>query len=342
MSEAVQPDTAGQLHTAAAHYRQLDSVRHVQPLSGHSGYVQWLLTTSTQRFVLRTFPPNTSLRRAQLVAAAQQCVARAGLAPPVIPDRCGQPVAETDDGIRMLTGYAEGSCGLHPFPDPQQCRDLGGLLGQVHHALRAVAHVPTDVADPLRPGSVGALDAALAVHNHPGCRHPAARRALRAKLELARALTGEQLDQPVRSPVQLVHGDIHPGNLVTVGGQVRAFVDFERVRLAPAGYELVRALLYCVSPAGPRAVSTPRVEAFLGAYLHAAPLDKEQLDNMVTLYRTVQVLDPHGLDRCEDAEPWRLRFGHARFALLCWLDRNGIWLTDLAVRTRRSGFRRQH
>ncbi len=52
-------------------------------------------------------------------------------------------------------------------------------------------------------------------------------------------------------PVALVHGDFHPGNVLTVDGRVSAVLDVDLARLAPPAYELARALLYCTHPAGP-------------------------------------------------------------------------------------------
>jgi Ser/Thr protein kinase RdoA (MazF antagonist) len=310
-------------------YPHLGPVVRAQPLTGDSGRTQWLLTTDSGRFVLRELPPATDPRRAELTSVAQQHVARAGLAPTVVPDPSGRLVTYDGRRILMLSRYVEGACDLPRFPDLRQCHELGDLLGRVHHSLRAVAAIPYAVADPLQAGPVTGILAALAAHHRPDCPHAATRQALRTKLQLARALTADRLERPGSMPRQLVHGDVHPGNLVTAGGHVRAVIDFERIRLAPPGYELVRALLYCVSPAGPPAVSAPRVAAFLTGYLDNSPLDDQALESMVDLFRTVQVLDVHGLDRCAEVEAWRLRFGHARFALLRWLDLHGAWLTDL-------------
>lgn len=335
-----QIDGGEAMSTMAARYPHLGTVGQAQPIVGDSGRTQWLLTTASRRFVLRASPPGTDVQRAKFTATVQQHAAASGLAPPVVPDAHGRLVTHDAGRTFVLTGYAEGSCDLPRFPDARQCRELGDLLGRMHRCLQSAPRIPNAAGQPLQAGPVAGLVAALAAHRRPDCAHPDARQALLAKLRLARALTPDQLERPSTRPRQLVHGDFHPGNLVVADGRAHAVIDFERARLAPPGYELVRALLYCVNPAGPPVVSEPRVAAFLTGYLNVFPLHEEALGTMVDLYRTVQVLDPHGLDTCADAESWRLRFGHARFALLRWLDLRGTWLTDLATRARTTDRRR--
>lgn len=326
-----QVDGGEAVSAMAARYPHLGTVGQAQPLIGDSGRTHWLLTTASSRFVLRALPPGTDVQRAKFTATVQQHAAASGLAPSVVPDAQGRLVTHDAGRTFVLTGYAEGSCDLPRFPDARQCRELGDLLGRMHRCLRSAPRIPDAAGQPLQAGPVAGLVAALAAHHRPDCVHPGARKALLAKLRLARALTPDQLEQPRTRTRQLVHGDFHPGNLVVADGRVQVVIDFERTRLAPPGYELVRALLYCVNPAGPPVVAEPRVTAFLTGYLNVFPLNREALGTMVGLYRAVQVLDPHGLDRCADAESWRFRFGHARFALLRWLDLRGKWLTDLAM-----------
>jgi len=58
-------------------------------------------------------------------------------------------------------------------------------------------------------------------------------------------------------PQQVIHGDVHPGNVLTWRSPGASaipgisLIDFDRTRYAPPAYEVMRALVYCVRPAGP-------------------------------------------------------------------------------------------
>jgi hypothetical protein len=99
----------------------------------------------------------------------------------------------------------------------------------------------------------------------------------------------------------------------------------------------MRALIYCVRPAGPPSAFAGRAAAFLKGYLAGRPLSRRELETMAILYETVQVLDAHGLGACLGASEAALGFGEARFALLYWLRRNGPAVVDLATRASVSG-----
>jgi Ser/Thr protein kinase RdoA (MazF antagonist) len=132
---------------------------------------------------------------------------------------------------------------------------------------------------------------------------------------------------------QVIHGDVHPGNILLTGTRL-VFVDFDLARSAPPAYELLRTLIYCIHPAGPPEAYRDRATAFLSGYLTVRPLTDHQIATMVELYRTVQILDPYGLPACENAQESLVGFGHARFALLYWLTCHGAGLTALARHTR--------
>jgi Ser/Thr protein kinase RdoA (MazF antagonist) len=137
-------------------------------------------------------------------------------------------------------------------------------------------------------------------------------------------------------PQQLIHGDVHPGNVLasrspgTPGNWGISLIDFDRTRYAPSAYEVMRALIYCVRPSGPRSAFEATAGAFLGGYLTARPLSSREIETMAVLYETVQVLDAYGLDACHGASAAALGFGEARFSLLYWLRRHGSAVVELA------------
>ena len=314
-------------------YPQL--ANHTSATSIHGGHAArtWRLEAGASRYVLRQLPHTTEMERAQTVAEVQNHVATlTGLAPHVLPDSAGAHVVRGRDGrLYTVSRYVDGRCHPDAVLDEAVCGDLGGKLGLVHRALRDVP--PSPVGPPLRftPDREAPLLLALRQHAQPDCPHPIATRALEVKLRLASRFSPAELQDLAAVPQQVIHGDVHPANVVAVRNRVVAFVDYDLTRVTPPGYELIRALLYCVQPAGPRDAWSGRALAFLRAYVRAAPLAEHAIAAMVELYRAVQVLDPHGLDRCRGAPDAHLRFGHARFALLYWLEQNGEYLAELAM-----------
>lgn len=88
------------------------------------------------------------------------------------------------------------------------------------------------------PGA--ALRAACAAHDHGACAHPMARQALAAKLRRAEALSGTVLETLASLPQQVIHGDVHPGNVLasrSPGTCGISLIDFDRTRYAPPAYE---------------------------------------------------------------------------------------------------------
>jgi Ser/Thr protein kinase RdoA (MazF antagonist) len=214
-------------------------------------------------------------------------------------------------------------------------RELGLTLGRLHRALAGVTPPAIQPRFAFGADPVAALRAAYDAHDRPECPHTLVRQALTVKLRRARALDGAMLDDFARLRQQVIHGDVHPGNIIFQRAPAcgAVLIDFDLARYAPPAYELVRALIYCVQPAGPPSAFTPRIAAFLDGYLDACPLSARELGTMAALFETVQILDAHGLDTCHEAPDWLLQFGQARFALLYWLREYGPLLTTLALRT---------
>jgi Ser/Thr protein kinase RdoA (MazF antagonist) len=297
-----------------------------------SGHVTrgWRVNTGTGSFLLRrlnAYSPDSAAHTAQVHA----CAARAGLAPPFVANDAGEPVTDVGGTLYALTIYLDGGPLSTDLPDKGLCHQLGDALGRLHQQLR---EVPANGLRPWRLPGLDALREALQAHEPPDCPHPITRRVLRAKLAYAQAIPAHVRARLNCMDSQVIHGDIHPGNIVLTGTRP-VFVDFDLARSAPPAYEVMRALIYCTHPAGPHDVYRDRVAAFLRGYLTARPLTKTEISGMVELYRIVQILDPYGLHACGDVPENLLRFGHARFALLYWLTRHGAGITALTHQIRR-------
>jgi homoserine kinase type II len=306
-------------------------------MTGGANTAPWLITTPTGRVVLRRLPDYLARERARFAAAVHDHTARTlDIVPAVLANDEGDLVTEHAGHGYLLAHRAPGTPFVQGVPTPARGHELGEVLGRLHQSLRQmplpaeapVQRIPVDVPAGIR--------AAAAAHERPGCEHRSVQRMLAVKLRRAESLAPENLAALRNLPLTLVHGDVHPGNILTIGGRVSGVLDFDLVRLAPPAYELARALLYCIRPAGPVAVYGPNATAFLAGYLAVSPLSSHELATMAELYETTQILDTFGLAVCDSATPKLLAFGHARFALLYWLRRNRCALTVLALQVHRA------
>jgi Ser/Thr protein kinase RdoA (MazF antagonist) len=296
----------------------------------------WLVGMPAPCFVLRRLPPETTAARERFVTAVHYHAARAGCAPPLLANDEGKRLTLNDGRYFQLVQYVESTWDRHVIPGPRACAELGLALGRLHSALAGLSAPAAGphLAFPADPGA--ALRAAYAAHDHGACAHPTARQALAAKLRRSQALSGAVLETLASLPQQVIHGDVHPGNVLASrspgsrGTCGISRIDFDRTRYAPPAYEVMRALIYCVRPSGPRSAFEGRAGAFLGGYLAARPLSSREVETMAVLYETVQVLSTYGLGACRGASAGALAFGEARFSLLYWLRRHGSAVVELA------------
>lgn len=304
-----------------------------------AGYVTraWRIATGAGSFLLRRLPTGTSAGTATAAAGVHAHAAQAGLAPALLANETTELVTTTGGRLFTLTAYLEGATPLRGVPGVALCHRLGHALGQLHQQLR---EVPTGSPRSWQLSDPGAVREALRVHDRSDCRHLAARRVLQVKLAHAQAIPAETRTRLDGLDQQVIHGDVHPGNILLTGARP-VFVDFDLARSAPPAYELMRALIYCTHPAGPPEAYQDRVTAFLHGYLTARPLTESQIATMIELYRAVQILDSYGLHVCANAQETLMGFGHARVALLYWLTRHGANVTTLARHARQlTGSRR--
>ncbi len=321
-----------------AHYLDRDLARAtvVSELAPSGACRTWLVGMPAPCFVLRRLPPGTTTARARFVTAVHHHAACAGCAPSLLANDEGERLTLNGGRYFQLVQYMESTWGRHVIPGPRACAELGLALGRLHGALAGFSapDVGSRLAFPADPGT--ALRAAYAAHDHGACAHPTARQALAEKLRRAEALSGTALEALASLPQQVIHGDVHPGNVLasrspgTRGTRGISLIDFDRTRYAPPAYEVMRALIYCVRPSGPRSAFEGRAGAFLSGYLAARPLSSREIETMAVLYETVQVLGTYGLGACDGASAAALAFGEARFSLLYWLRRHGSAVVELA------------
>jgi Ser/Thr protein kinase RdoA (MazF antagonist) len=296
----------------------------------------WLVGMPTPCLVLRRLPPGTTAERAHFVTAVHHHAACAGCAPPLLANDEGERLTLNGGRYFQLVRYVESTWDRHVIPGPRACAELGLALGRLHSAVVGFSAPAAGwrLAFPADPGA--ALRVAYTAHDHGACAHATARQALATKLRRAEALSGTVLETLASLPQQVIHGDVHPGNVLasrspgTRGTREISLIDFDRTRYAPPAYEVMRALIYCVRPSGPRSAFEGRAGAFLGGYLAARPLSSREIETMAVLFETVQLLGAYGLGACHGASAAALAFGEARFSLLYWLRRHGSAVAELA------------
>ncbi len=296
----------------------------------------WLVGLPAPCLVLRRLPAGTTAARARFVTAVHHHAACAGCAPPLLTNDEGDRLTLNGGLYFQLVRYVEDTWDRHVVPGPRESAGLGLALGRLHSVLAGFSAPVTGppLTFPADPGAT--LRAAYAAHDHGACAHPTARRALAAKLRRAEALSGTVLETLASLPQRVIHGDVHPGNVLaapstgTPGNRAISLIDFDRTRYAPPAYEVMRALIYCVKPSGPRSAFEGRARAYLGGYLSARPLSGREIETMAVLYETVQVLGTFGLGACHGASAATVAFGEARFSLLYWLRRHGSAVVELA------------
>jgi Ser/Thr protein kinase RdoA (MazF antagonist) len=317
-------------HSVLKRYRHLGHATRVEPLRRGFGSEKWLVAMPAGDFVLRRFPPSFFPDRGWFVSVVQQHAAEAGLASRVIENDAADLTTIHDEHMFMLVRYVEGSCFSGAARAGRICTDLGLTLGLLHQALLSLwaaptaprLSLPTDPATPIRD--------AMSRHS-ASCPHTSARLILGEKLARAQRLTPGILNRHHALPQSIIHGDFHRPNVVVSQGRVVAVIDFDLACLSSPGYELVRGLLYCTKgETTDLRAFTRRACAFFEGYFAACPRTPGELAEMVGLFRTLQVVDAHGLDTCEAVSDGLLRFGEQRFRLLRWIEAHGQLVTDLA------------
>jgi homoserine kinase type II len=318
--------------------------RSLRPMPGATNAEVWLIDTPTRRYVLRCLSPSITPGQARFAATIQQHASTVlPQVPAIIINHDGAMVTERDGWRYLLTAHAQGtpdafrSC----VPGQDLSHELGHALGRLHGVLLKLP-VPADAPRQIIPEDPTiTLREAIAAHQDSDCPHHTVRRVLADKLRRATTLHAEDLVSFQALPATPIHGDVHPGNILVTGTTVTGIIDFDLARLAPRAYELIRALIYCLHPAGTITAYGPRAAAFLTGYLTSAPLNRHEIATMIRLYEITQILDPHGLATCHGSTADQQAFGHARHALSYWLRRNGPDITRLVLRTQAAIWRRR-
>lgn len=277
---------------------------------GH-GSRKWLIRSGRRRFVLRQWPLGTSEGRMAFVTASQDRAARRELAAPLHCDSSGL-LYHVINAEGQVMGFAltEFVAGHHPLIAGRRTRErLGICLGALHSAYGGVT-LPGDeelmtVRSPLKH-----LHAALRHHSSSSSPQAAI---LQRKIKLAESRA--EIVDATHVPRNVIHGDVHPANIIQRGSGIFQFLDFDRSCLFYRGYEIVRAALQL---AGFKhhawQDSENALRSFLKGYASVLRPSSVESRTMIDMYIQIQLGDTYCLSPSNDGD--RTRYAQERFRAL--------------------------
>lgn len=223
----------------------------------NTGYHVW---AGTHRFFLRV---NEGKGEADVrfEAEVQQFLHQARFPVPELRvAKDGRPWVEIAGKLAMLFAYAPGEDLAPAAITPERCRRVGEQLGRLHELAAGFAgarpnpYGRTWVAERLRELSASPADAAA----------EAVVPMLEDELSFARKLPG--------APGGVVHGDLFPDNVLWIGDQVSAILDWEMCGSDPFAYDLGVAInAWCFTGN----FQSDRAKALLAGYRGRRKLEPE-------------------------------------------------------------------
>ncbi len=259
----------------------LGEVRAVEYLPNGMMNRNWRVETSSGTYAikqLRDVEPDPARRQHDTIDQ----LAVAGLpVPRVIRTGEGDSVVEVDGLAYAASGWVSGGFRDGTTLSLEECRVLGSLLGRVHHELAKVRPpVPDRIRVRLGDPDTTLVDverylAMIAAKDEPDAFDRIAVRRLHEERELL-SRYGHRRPDPEVGAGGWTHGDFQHYNVLWDSGRVSAVLDWDRLRVAPRGYEVARAaeLLFWKGTS----FDLERVAAFAGGYRTTAPISTADLE----------------------------------------------------------------
>ncbi|MGW6054828.1 phosphotransferase [Streptomyces sp. NPDC055189] len=273
----------------------LGEVRKQRYLTDGLMNANWKVDTATGVFALKRVT-DVSLDRLVRNLGVLDSLAFDGVpASAPVPTASGSLVAEVGGGVWCLFPWVAGSHLRGVDLSLSQAASLGVHLGRLHEALDRACDkgllpavpetVPADLTTPERAveeaerlsGAVGNEGAGTAFDM-----------VAMAALEQRRVLIGKHADRRPRNEGPAgrhgwTHGDVQYRNLLWVGGDLAAILDWDRVGVRPYADEVVRTAQVQFGVDG--VFDLGRVSAFVGGYRSVMPLEASALaDGMRRLW----------------------------------------------------------
>jgi Ser/Thr protein kinase RdoA (MazF antagonist) len=161
------------------------------------------------------------------------------------------PVASIGGRVVSVFPWVEGRTAKRGAMSEREAAVLGDMHGRLQAVLAQYRDPVLAARDPGEiswdaEASIAALsrvDDLIRYYPAPPAEHLAAQAALRYQLELLESDEPRPAADFAGLPMQVEHGDYHERNvLLDGGGEVAAVVDWERIRVLPRAFQLVRAL----------------------------------------------------------------------------------------------------
>lgn len=230
-------------------WRLLGDPRPVADSVSNSNY---RVDTHSATFFVRVHKKRTSLARIEREHAAIRWAGDHGI-PVNLPlaDRQGRAIHSLSGVFYAVFSWLEGATLQRGSIDPAGAQLLGEMHGQLHAVLAGYPSGRLERGSETRWDAAASLDDLTRVDDlirynpSPPPAQLAAQEALRFQADLLQSGAAMPASAFEHLPCQPVHGDFHERNLMLdARGHILAMVDWERVALVPAAFEIVRALSF--------------------------------------------------------------------------------------------------
>ncbi len=239
-----QPDPT-ELARVLSHY-DTGVVKRIEPIRrGAGNSVKWAVMCEKGPLLLKRRPIGVDEPLLALVQLVQAEASRAGFpVPEAVPvGNGGAALLKLDGRLYEMSRYVTSS-GFDQ--SATACRAAGAVLGRLHGVMAKMVMPPT-------PGAGGG-GAGRGYHRllrvqtdlvSAGDRLRGDARKITRHLGEMYTLAGERASAAgaEKWPLQLIHGDWHPGNLLFEGGTVVGLIDFDSVRPSPRAMDVAYGAL---------------------------------------------------------------------------------------------------
>jgi len=244
------------------------------------------VSTQTGDYFLKCYVDQATAGRAAIAAQHRATTALAAQGLPVAPplaNRDGRTVTAHGGRLFALFPWIAGDHRHGTGLDPQQCADLGALLGRLHGAL---AEVCAPVRQPVAVLSaapeeteriIGELLARARAHRPYGAFDALAEGCLTERLDLLATHRHRRPGPTAAPPTGWTHGDFHGLNLLYRGSRVRAVLDWDKLGPHPVAEEAVRAATLLFNDRDSGVLDLGRVRHYARGYRAAGAATAEQL-----------------------------------------------------------------